>query len=355
MAASIHNVFYLFIYMPQAIFKYDYPFTLESGISLPQLVIAYHTYGTLNPQGDNVIWVCHALTASSDVADWWPHTVETDRFLDPDRHFIICANILGSHYGTTGPLHTNPDSGQPYYADFPTITIRDMAAAHQLLADHLGIKHITALIGSSLGGFQALEWAIANPTFIEKLVLIATAPKASPWAIAFDQTQRMAIFADKSFGQPHPEAGTDGLAAARAIALLSYRGESGYNITQQDPDDVLRPAEAHRASTYQIHQGQKLKNRFNAYSYVSILNSFDSHDVGRNRGGVPQALKLISAKTLTVGISTDLLFTTTDMKSLNSMIRDSRYYEIDSPFGHDGFLVEHQQLNNILYPFINEL
>ena len=340
--------------MPQAIFTYDYPFTLESGQILPKLVIAYHTYGTLNAQADNVIWVCHALTASSDVADWWPHTVETDRFLDPDRHFIICANILGSHYGTTGPLHLNPATGLPYYGDFPDITIRDMAAAHQLLAKHLGINRIVALIGSSLGGFQALEWAVSEPDFIEKLVLIATAPKASPWAIAFDQTQRMAIRADKSFGQPRPDAASEGLAAARAIALLSYRGESGYNITQQDPDDALKPADSHRASTYQLHQGQKLKNRFNAYSYVSILNSFDSHDVGRNRGGVAEALKRITAKTLTVGISTDLLFTPTDMKKLDAMIGDSRYYEIDSPFGHDGFLVEHQQLNDILYPFINE-
>ena len=340
--------------MNPLIFKYNHPFRLESGQSLEQLEIAYHTYGSLNPTGDNVVWVCHALTASSEVADWWPHTVEKDKFLDPDQHFIVCANILGSHYGTTGPLHTNPVTGLPYYGDFPDITIRDMAAAHQLLADHLGIKNIEALIGSSLGGFQALEWAITNPTFIKKLVLIATAPKASPWAIAFDQTQRMAIMSDSTFGQSAPEAGAAGLAAARAIALLSYRGESGYNITQQDPDDSLRAAETHRASTYQLHQGQKLRNRFNAYSYVSILNSFDSHNIGRGRNGIESALQRITAKTLTVGISTDLLFTAADMRALNALIPDSSYFEIDSPFGHDGFLVEHQQLNDILYPFINE-
>ena len=121
-------------------FEYDAPFTLESGATLPRLTIAYHTYGQLSPSRDNVIWVCHALTANSEVADWWPHTVEQGRFLDPSRHFIVCANILGSHYGTTGPLHTNPATGRPYYGTFPNFTIRDMVRAHRLLADALGIE-----------------------------------------------------------------------------------------------------------------------------------------------------------------------------------------------------------------------
>ena len=197
------------------------PFELETGHTLPELRIAYHTYGTLNAAKDNVAWVCHALTANSDVADWWPHTVEAGRFLDPARHFVVCANIIGSHYGTTGPLHVNPATGRPWYKDFPPFTIRDIVRAHRLLADALGIGRIGTLVGSSVGGFQAVEWAVSEPERIERLVLIATAAKASPWAIAIDETQRMAIEADTTFGQPRDDAGMKGLAAARAIGLLS--------------------------------------------------------------------------------------------------------------------------------------
>lgn len=332
-------------------FDYDKPFPLETGGVLPELRIAYHTYGTLNAARDNAVWVCHALTANSDVADWWPHTVEEGRFLDPARHFVVCANILGSHYGTTGPLHTNPATGKPYYKDFPAFTIRDMVRAHILLADTLGIGRIATLVGSSVGGFQAVEWAVMQPGRIGKLVLIATAAKATPWTIAIDQTQRMAIEADPTFGEERDDAGMKGLAAARAIGLLTYRGSLGYNLTQQDREEF--PA-VHRASTYQQYQGEKLCRRYNAYSYYAILDAFDTHDAGRGRGGVDEALGGIGARTLLVGITTDIIFTPTEMRALCAMIPGSRYHEIDSPFGHDGFLVEHEQLNDILYPFMNE-
>ncbi len=216
------------------IIRSHHPFRLESGYELPELTIAYHSYGKLNAARDNVVWVCHALTANSDVADWWPHTVEAGAFLDPDKWYVVCANILGSHYGTTGPLHINPETGKPFYGDFPRFTIGDMVAAHRVLADMLGIGHIHALVGSSVGGFQALEWAAQEPGRFGKLILIATDAKASPWTIAIDETQRMAIKSDATYGEPRPDAGLAGLAAARAIGLLTYRGPEGYNITQQD-------------------------------------------------------------------------------------------------------------------------
>ena len=300
------------------------PFELETGHTLPELRIAYHTYGTLNAAKDNVAWVCHALTANSDVADWWPHTVEAGRFLDPARHFVVCANIIGSHYGTTGPLHVNPATGRPWYKDFPPFTIRDIVRAHRLLADALGIGRIGTLVGSSVGGFQAVEWAVSEPERIERL--------------------------DTTFGQPRDDAGMKGLAAARAIGLLSYRGPEGYNLTQQDREE--RPA-VHRACTYQQYQGEKLRRRYNAYSYYAILDAFDTHDAGRGRGGLEQALRSITARTLVVGITTDIIFTPAEMRSLHAMIPGSAYHEIDSPFGHDGFLVEHEQLNDILLPFMN--
>lgn len=333
------------------LFKHG-PFTLESGVILPSLEIAYHTYGELRADRSNVVWVCHALTANSDVADWWPHTVEEGRFLDPKDHFVICANILGSHYGTTGPLTINEATGEPWYGDFPHYTIRDMVAAHRLLADQLGIAKIDTLVGSSVGGFQAVEWAVTEPERFEKLVLIATDAKASPWTIAIDETQRMAIFADQSYGERRPDAGMQGMAAARAIGLLTYRGSLGYNLTQQDhePNPVV-----HRASTYQQYQGEKLCRRYNAYSYVAILDAFDTHDVGRDRGGLEAALQRITARTVVVGITSDIIFTPAEMRLLAARIPHSSYVEIDSPFGHDGFLVEHEQLNSIIYPFINNL
>ncbi|MCI7139567.1 homoserine O-acetyltransferase [Alistipes sp.] len=330
-------------------FEYDAPFPLERGGELPALRIAYHTYGRMNAAGDNVVWVCHALTANSDVADWWPHTVEKGRFLDPTRYFVVCANILGSHYGTTGPLHVNPATGEPWYGDFPHFTIRDMVAAHRLLARELGIGRIAALVGSSVGGFQAVEWAVEEPERFERLILIATAAKASPWTIAIDETQRMAIEADTTFGERRDDAGMKGLAAARAIGLLTYRGGEGYNLTQQDREEL--PQE-HRASTYQQYQGEKLCRRYNAYSYYAILDAFDTHDVGRGRGGVAAALGGIRARTLVVGITTDMIFTPREMRELHDQIPGSLYREIDSPFGHDGFLVEYEQLDGILSPFM---
>lgn len=329
------------------------PFHLELGGVLPELVIAYHTFGELNERRDNAVWVCHALTANSDVADWWPHTVESGAFLDPDRYFTVCANIIGSHYGTTGPLSVDPASGEPYYGEFPAITIRDMARAHALLADHLGLERIKVLVGSSVGGFQAVEWAVEQPERFEKLILIATDVKASPWSIAIDETQRMAIRADATFGERRPDAGMAGMAAARAIGLLTYRGPLGYNTTQQDADNL--PVDAlRRPVTYQRHQGDKLCRRYNAYSYVAILDAFDTHDAGRDRGGLDSALARLTMPVLVIAITTDIIFTPTEMRSLARRLPCARYEEISSDLGHDGFLTEHRRLNQLLIPFIEQ-
>lgn len=334
-------------------YSHDRPFRLESGVELPRLEIAYNTYGTMNPDRSNVVWVCHALTANSDVADWWPHTVETGCFLDPAKWFVVCANILGSHYGTTGPLSVNPTTGAPYYGDFPDFTIRDMVAVHRVLADALGIGRIHALVGSSVGGFQAVEWAVDEPERFDKLVLIATAPVATPWAIAIDETQRMAIEADPTYGERRPDAAMAGLAAARAIGLLTYRGGEGYNLTQRETEPgKLLPRAAHRPCSYQQYQGLKLCRRYNAYSYVKILDAFDTHDVGRSRGGLEKALSRISAQTMTVGITTDMIFPPAEMRRLAAAIPGAAYEELASDFGHDGFLVEHQRLNDILTKFL---
>lgn len=336
-------------------FKYPHKFHLDRGGFLNGIEIAYHTYGKLNAKKDNCIWVCHALTANSDVADWWPHTVVPDGFLDPEKYFIVCANIVGSCYGSTGPLSVNPDTGEPWYDSFPKLTIRDMVKAHILLADHLKLEKIYSLIGSSVGGFQAIEWVLMNPERFSSLVLIATAPNASPWAIAIDETQRMAIFADKTYGEKRRDAAKDGLAAARAIGLLTYRGGKGYNLTQQDRYSSEEVPEYHRACSYQKHQGDKLVKRFDAYSYVTILDAFDTHDVGRNRKGLVNALNMINIPVLCVGITSDLIFTPEEMRIFSAMIPKAVYKEISSQFGHDGFLVEHAILNTIIKDFFTSL
>ena len=333
-------------------FDYASSITLDCGAVLPEVRIAYHTYGTMNEDRSNVIWVCHALTANSDVADWWPHTVEEGRFLDPTRYFIVCANFLGSHYGTTSPLSVNPATGEKYYYDFPQITVRDMVKCHQLLAKHLGIERVKLLIGSSIGGFQCMEWAIAEPKFMESVALIATTTCTEPWAAAFNESQRMAIRTDRTWGERRDDAGIDGMAVARSIALISYRGGAAYNATQQDEN----PAEAsftRRAHSYQQYQGEKLRRRFNAMSYYRLSEAVDSHNIARGRGSIAEALEKIEARALVVAISSDILFPPEAHTPMREHIRDVEYHLIESEFGHDGFLVEHEKLNTIIDNFIN--
>ena len=334
------------------LFRYAGPVTLESGAVLPEVEIAYDTFGELNAERDNVIWVCHALTANSDVADWWPHTVEEGKFLDPGKYFIVCANFLGSHYGSTSPLSVNPATGKKWYYDFPQITVRDMVMCHQLLAKHLGIECVKLLIGSSIGGFQCMEWAIMEPGFMQRLALIATTTCSEPWAAAFNESQRMAIRLDKTWGEESDDAGLDGMAVARSIALISYRGGAAYNATQQEAE----PCDAsfvRRAHSYQQYQGEKLRRRFNALSYYRLSEAVDSHNIARGRGGIAEALSNIVARTLVVAISSDILFPPEAHVPLREHIADVEYHLIESEFGHDGFLVEHEKLNTIIQNFIN--
>lgn len=325
----------------------DRPLQLECGESLPSLTIAYDTFGTLSPEKDNVIWVMHGLTANSDVADWWPHTVEKGKFLDPEKYFIVCANVLGSCYGTTGPSSINPATGKPWCGDFPKVTIRDMVKCHQILADYLGIKKIHEMIGVSLGGFQAIEWMVTDPDIAENVMFCATDSSCSPWLAAFNKTMYMAIESDPTYGENRLDAARKGLSTARAMALISYRGPFAYNMSQRDSDDNPDPF-FHRVQTYQEYQGKKLCNRFDVYSYVRICESGDSHNVGRGRGGISNALKRIKANTLVIGISSDILFPPECLKELSEAIPGSILRVMESDFAHDGFLIEHEKLNTIM-------
>jgi len=335
--------------MNTEIFKYLHPFELESGQKLQELEIGFHTYGRLNKNRDNVVWVCHALTANADVFDWWKGLFGENNFFNPDEYFIVCANILGSPYGTTNPLSINPVTGQPYFLSFPEISVRDMVNAHQLLAKHLGINSIHVLLGGSLGGQQAMEWAIIEPDLIKNLILMATNARHSPWGIAFNESQRLAISADRTFYAGAPDGGKKGLKAARSIALLSYRGYKTYSISQQEETDSI--TDGFRASSYQNYQGDKLVNRFNAYSYWYLTKTMDSHNVGRKRNGIEKALSLIKARTLVIGIKSDLLFPIEEQQYLFRHIPKSAFAEFDSYYGHDGFLIETEALTNIITSF----
>lgn len=335
--------------MNTEIFTYNKHFKLESGKHLDELQIGFHTYGTLNKNRDNVVWVCHALTANSDVFDWWKGLFGEGEYFNPDEYFIVCANILGSAYGTTNPLSANPATGQPYYLTFPQFTVRDAINAHILLAEHLQIKDIHILIGGSLGGQQCIEWGIMEPERIKNLILVASNARHSPWGIGFNESQRMAITADATFDTNTPNSGQNGLKAARSIALLSYRNYKAYSITQQEEDDNV--VDDYRASSYQNYQGQKLVNRFNAYSYWYLSKCMDSHHVGRNRHGVEKALSLIQARTLVIGIKSDVLFPIEEQQYLFRHIPKSALAEIDSFYGHDGFLIETEALTNIITSF----
>ncbi len=330
--------------MHQGLFRYSEDLQLELGGKLKGFELSYSTLGSLNESRDNVIWVCHALTANSDCSDWWSGLIE--RLFDPSEYFIICVNMLGGCYGSTGPLSKNPEDGKPYYHGFPSLTNRDIVAGFDLLRRELGISRIHTLMGGSMGGQQALEWSIQLPELVANLILVGTNAVHSPWGVAFNESQRMAIETDPTWKEYHPSAGMDGMKAARAIALLSYRNYQCYLNTQTEANNEV--VDGFKASSYQQYQGNKLYKRFNAFTYWYLSKAMDSHNVGRGRKGISAALAEIKARATIIGIRSDVLFPLQEQRFLAMNIRGSVYHEIDSDYGHDGFLLELEQLSNII-------
>ncbi len=323
--------------MSKHFFTYRQPIQLEGGATLPTTDVVYHTYGTLNADKSNVVWFCHALTANSDVADWWDSLVGEGKTYDPAKHFIVCANIIGSCYGSSGPLTINPETNQPYYSTFPHVTIRDMVKVHIVLRKHLGLEKIHTIIGGSMGGYQAIEWALAEPEIFSQMVLVATGAQESAWGIAIHTAQRLAIESDNTWNELNQSAGAKGLKAARAIGMLTYRNYEAFVKTQTDEEHKL---DNFKASSYINYQGEKLVKRFNTYSYWLLGKAMDSHNVARNRGKLEDVLKSIQLKTIIIGISSDHLCPTPEQKLMAQNIPNSKFVEIDSPYGHDGFLIE---------------
>ena len=324
--------------MNTRVFTSKKPFKLEAGDTLPGIDITYSVYGDEGKKGKKVLWVIHALTANSDPFEWWDGLVGPGKMFDPAEYYIICANNLGSCYGTTGPTSTIPGTHTTFGKSFPLITTRDMTQALDLLRQHLKIEKINVLIGGSMGGQISLGWAISKPELVEYLIPIATNARHSAWGIAFNEAQRLALHGNEM-----------GLQAARAIALLSYRG---YDAFEKAQTDTIEKIDYFRASSYQQYQGEKLAKRFDSNSYYTLSKAMDSHNVGRERGSIEKALSLIKAKTLVIGLSSDILFPVREQKFLQEHISGAQLAVLESDYGHDGFLIEYEQLNKVIGEFL---
>ena len=330
--------------MKRHVYHYGERFEFEAGGSLPALDLVYYTSDREYRPGEKVVWICHALTGNSNPEDWWPTMVGPGQMFDPQDYYIVCVSMLCSPYGECGPASINPATGRPFFFDFPRTTVRDIVRANILVRKFLGIGRIDLMLGPSIGGFQTLEWVIMEPEVVVDAVFLATATRVLPYMTAFNESQRMALLSDPTFMAAEDiHGGREGLKCARSMALISYRTFAGYNLTQAEKeDDVLF---ASRAASYQRHQGDKLVARdFDAYSYWYLTYALDSMNVGRGRGGVETALSRIKARCAVISITSDYLFPPEHGRSTAAALRDASYYEIDSIFGHDGFLIETDQL-----------
>lgn len=334
-------------------FTYNEEFEFEAGGSVTGLELVYHC-SEGGYHGQKVIWICHALTANSDPSDWWPQLVGPGKLFDTDKYFVMCGNMLGSCYGSSGPSTINPATGKTFFFDFPKTTVRDIVKALDIMRQHAGVPQIDLLIGASIGGFQAIEYTVMFPEVISHAVFIATLERVTPWLTAFEESQRMALEADPSFRACESlDGGKEALKCARSIALISYRSEDGYNRKQFETDDDVIFAD--RAASYQRYQGKKLAERFDAYSYWYLAYGVDSQNVGRGRGGVKAAMAGIKAGVTMISIDSDVIFPAHAMEDMAAMVPGCDYHMITSHYGHDGFLLEAEQITGIMVPILERL
>ena len=369
------------------LFNEAQPFSLECGEKLTNVKVAYQTYGKLNDEGTNAIVICHALTGNAHAAGilesseydfnsrpdclnqysvmakgkpgWWDPIIGHGKVFDTNKYFIISSNILGSCYGTTGPTTMNAATSKKYGADFPPVTVRDMIHVQKKLVDHLGVNKIVTVAGGSLGGMQVLEWALLYPELVESIIPIATAAQHSPWAIGLNEASRDAIKNDPEWKNgDYVKQPLNGLALARKIAMLSYRSfdsfgkkftrERDENKTFHDEDNLFE------VENYLNYQGDKLTKRFDANAYLTLSKTMDMHDVARGRGSLEEALGRITCPVLNIGISSDVLYPATEQKNICKLISQAEYAEIDSIHGHDAFLIEFDQLTEIISGFLSK-
>lgn len=343
---------------------------LESGAVLKDVPVQYQTWGTLNDAGTNVLVVCHALTGDTDVATWWSDLIGPGRPLDTDCYFVICANAIGSPYGTVSPLTENVEAGAPYRSDFPQATIRDTVRLHHRLLWSLGVRRVAAAIGGSMGGMHVLEWALSG-SFVQSIVPIAVGGRHSPWQIGWGEAQRQAIFADpnwKGGNYTDDACPSRGLSVARMMAMVSYRSrpsfESRFGRERQTDGhtgsqtggqtDGSANASPYQVETYLRYHGKKLDERFDANCYVHLTRQMDTHDVSRDRGAYPDVLASIQQPAFIIGIESDVLYPVEEQRELAEHLPNATLAVIDSPHGHDGFLIEQDDLAELLVPWLQQ-
>lgn len=327
------------------------PFALERGGTLPGVRVGYRAWGTLDADGANAVVLCHALTGSADADLWWTRMFGPGAALDPSRDFVLCSNILGSCYGTTGPTSIDPATGDPWFGTFPAITVRDMVRVQRALADALGVRRIRAVIGGSLGGMQALEWALMDPERVQSLVFVASSARHSAWCIGLSEAQRQAIFADPRWrsGRYDPaDPPVAGLAAARMMAMCSYRSQPSFEERfGRRPQD----AELFAVESYLRYQGRQLVDRFDPATYVTLTRAMDTHDVARGRGDLDDVLRSVRVPTLVVSIDSDVLYFPSEQREVARLVPGATLAILDSPHGHDAFLIDVDRVSALVAEF----
>jgi len=351
------------------------PLELDGGGALSPVEIAYETYGVLNPDRSNAILICHALTGDQHVASthpitgkpgWWTRMVGAGKPIDPGRHFIICANVLGSCLGSSGPATINPATGVPFAMRFPVITIRDMVRAQGMLLDHLGVPTLAAVVGGSMGGMQVLEWAATYPGRVRSALVIAATARHSAQNIAFHEVGRQAIMADPKWRGGDYYADGDppaaGLAVARMAAHITYLSEAGLTekfgrrLQSRDAKSFGFDADF-QVESYLRHQGISFVDRFDANSYLYITRAMDYYDIAEEHGGLlANAFKATRTRFCIVSFDTDWLYPTAESRAivhaLNAAGAPVSFVELSSPFGHDAFLLDMPELNRVVDGFL---
>lgn len=345
------------------------PLRLQRGGVLEHVTVAFQTYGSLNADGSNAVLVAHALTGSAHAAGvtdqqalpgWWDPLIGPGKPIDTNRFFVICSNVLGGCYGTTGPSSPKPGSGAPYGPEFPHYTVRDMVAAQRRLMQALGVRSLRAVIGGSMGGMQVLEWAVSYPEMVRAIAPIAVGARHSAWAIGLNEVARRAIMADPAWngGAYAPDHQPEtGLGLARAIAMITYRSYD--SLEQKFGRERLSPPSGSDAvdasfqiASYLEYQGVKLVKRFDANTYIQLTRAMDDYDVSEGRGSLAATLGRVSVPALVMGIDTDVLYPESEARALAGLLPDARYERIRSPHGHDAFLIEYSQLAIRLRQFL---
>ena len=327
------------------------PVTLESGAKLPSVTVAYRTWGDIENAKHRAILICHALTGSADADTWWPGIIGDGCAFDPARDFIVCSNVLGGCYGTTGPVSGHPERDGLYQSDFPRVSIRDMVQVQVALLDHLGIEVLQLVIGPSLGGMQVLEWAAMHPNRVRSIVPVGVSGRHSAWCIGISEAQRAAIEADPNWndGRYSDEAPPEkGMSAARMMAMCSYR--SWDNLEQRFSRESQGKGEF-QVQAYLRYQGQKINSRFDANTYVRLTQAMDSHDLARDRGSYPDILRGIRQPTLVISVNSDILYPPAEQELLAQNLPNCELQVLDSDHGHDGFLIKTRELGEIVAAF----